>query len=92
MPLKIEITTDFTYIRFHGLKGGATHNYTRAELKIWADHCRKCLRRGIDVYAYFNNDLNNRAPENAKQFRAMVEGQRQDRGVPDSRRPVMTND
>jgi len=73
MPLNLRVTTDFIYIRFHGLHGGAAHDYTAAELKPWATHCRKCVENGIDVFAYFNNDLNSRAPENAWQFRDMIE-------------------
>jgi uncharacterized protein YecE (DUF72 family) len=30
------------------------------------------VRKGIAVYAYFNNDLNTRAPRNAETFAAMV--------------------
>jgi uncharacterized protein YecE (DUF72 family) len=73
MPRNLRLTTDFIYIRFHGLQGGAAHDYTPAELKPWADHCRKCLSNGLGVYAYFNNDLNSRAPENARQFIRMVQ-------------------
>ena len=72
MPMTLWLTTDFTYIRFHGLQGGSAHDYTSAELRPWAAHCRKCLARGLDVYAYFNNDINTRAPENAKQFIQMI--------------------
>jgi uncharacterized protein YecE (DUF72 family) len=74
MPMNLRVTTDFIYIRFHGLEGGASHNYTAVELKPWAEHCKKCLHHGLDVFAYFNNDLNSRAPENARQFIAMVRG------------------
>jgi len=73
MPLNLRVTTDFIYIRFHGLEGGAAHDYTAQELKPWAEHCRKCVRNGLDVFGYFNNDLNSRAPENARQFREMIE-------------------
>ncbi len=45
------VTTDFVYIRFHGLHGGSAHDYTDLELKPWAAFCRKCLKRGLDVYA-----------------------------------------
>jgi uncharacterized protein YecE (DUF72 family) len=76
MPVDQRVTTDFIYLRFHGLEGGAAHDYTAAELKPWADHVRKCLRHGLDVYAYFNNDLNSRAPENARQFIRMVRGRK----------------
>jgi uncharacterized protein YecE (DUF72 family) len=66
MPLNLTVTSGLVYIRFHGLKGGAAHNYTRRELEPWAKHIRKQARAGRDVYAYFNNDANVRAPANAK--------------------------
>src|SRR3954451_8885158 len=31
MPMNMRVTTDFIYIRFHGLAGGAAHDYTSAE-------------------------------------------------------------
>src|SRR5256885_15056682 len=87
MPLVLRVTTDFVYIRFHGLQGGSAHDYTTSELKPWAAFCRKCLQHGQDVYAYFNNDLNSRAPQNAQQFIAQVQGTGHRRKMP-SRRPV----
>jgi uncharacterized protein YecE (DUF72 family) len=76
MPHNTTRTTDFVYLRFHGLEGGAAHDYTLAELEPWAGLCRECVDRGIDVHAYFNNDANTRAPLNAKAFREMVESGR----------------
>jgi uncharacterized protein YecE (DUF72 family) len=72
MPLELTVTTDFLYIRFHGLEGGSAHDYTRAELEPWAAHIREHAKEGKTVYAYFNNDVNVRAPENAKLLMEMV--------------------
>ncbi|HYB98419.1 MAG TPA: DUF72 domain-containing protein [Candidatus Limnocylindrales bacterium] len=72
MARNLAVTADFTYVRFHGLDGGAAHDYTRRELRPWADHCRRCLETGVAVYAYFNNDANTRAPKNADTFREMI--------------------
>jgi uncharacterized protein YecE (DUF72 family) len=72
MPLNLNVTADFIYIRFHGLKGGAAHDYSRRELEPWAKHIRKQARAGRPVYAYFNNDLNVRAPNNAKLLTKLV--------------------
>ncbi len=72
MPMDLTVTADFIYLRFHGLEGGAAHDYTREELKPWADHCRGALRQGRTVYAYFNNDWNARAPANARELIRMV--------------------
>jgi len=72
MPMNLTVTAKFVYIRFHGLKDGARHDYTRAELEPWAAFIRKNARAGRDVYAYFNNDLNVDAPDNAKMLMDMV--------------------
>jgi uncharacterized protein YecE (DUF72 family) len=66
MPMNFSVTADFIYLRFHGLANGPRHDYTEEELKPWAEHIREQARTGRNVYAYFNNDLNVRAPNNAK--------------------------
>jgi uncharacterized protein YecE (DUF72 family) len=72
MPMEFAVTTDFVYIRFHGLQGGFAHDYTADELEPWAEHCQAALRQDKNVYAYFNNDANARAPENAKALTEMT--------------------
>jgi uncharacterized protein YecE (DUF72 family) len=72
MPLNLTVTTDFAYIRFHGLQGGFAHDYTREELAPWAEHCRAALRNKLTVYAYFNNDANTRALGNAKMLIELI--------------------
>jgi uncharacterized protein YecE (DUF72 family) len=72
MPQIRIATTDIVYIRFHGLEGGFAHDYTRAELEPWAKFCREQAEAGRTVYAYFNNDVNVRAPQNAKMLMQMV--------------------
>ncbi|HEV2454056.1 MAG TPA: DUF72 domain-containing protein [Verrucomicrobiae bacterium] len=66
MPRNFSVTADFVYARFHGLSGGAHHDYTAEELAPWADNFRACAANGKKCYAYFNNDLNVRAPKNAE--------------------------
>lgn len=73
MPMNLTLTTDFTYVRFHGLEGGAAHDYTRDELRPWAEFCRDALKSGRTVFVYFNNDIDVRAPKNAREFAEMVE-------------------
>ena len=50
-----ELTTDFTYIRFHHGHAGRGGNYSDRELAGWAEAIAGWLAQG-DVYAYFNND------------------------------------
>jgi uncharacterized protein YecE (DUF72 family) len=69
MPRCLEVTANFVYLRFHGLEGGAAHNYTDRELWPWATFLRSCANREVTGFIYFNNDMNVRAPSNA--FRLM---------------------
>lgn len=72
MPMDLTVTADLVYIRFHGLEGGAAHDYSYAELEPWAAHMRKQMRTGKTVFAYFNNDANARAPLNARSMMEMA--------------------
>lgn len=71
MPANFTVTADFIYIRFHGLAGGPHHDYTREEMAPWAKHIREQAGSGKNVFVYFNNDLNVRAPNNAKTLMEM---------------------
>ena len=72
MPQDYAITTDFVYLRFHGLKDGAYHDYTHDELAPWAKQLARAASNGIPSYVYFNNDLNTRAPLNAEALMKML--------------------
>jgi uncharacterized protein YecE (DUF72 family) len=72
MPMCLQITADFAYVRFHGLEGGAAHNYSDRELKPWAKFLRGCTDEGITAFVYFNNDMNTRAPFNALRLMELV--------------------
>lgn len=72
MPVDFTVTADFIYLRFHGLKNGAAHDYTETELKPWANELLKNARKGISAFVYFNNDWNTRAPLNAKTLMKMI--------------------
>jgi uncharacterized protein YecE (DUF72 family) len=72
MPQDYTVTSNFVYLRFHGLKDGAYHDYTADELEPWARQLALAARRGVPCYVYFNNDLNTRAPLNAKALMQMV--------------------
>jgi uncharacterized protein YecE (DUF72 family) len=72
MPQIRVATADIVYVRFHGLEAGFAHDYTRTELKPWANFCQEQAEQGRTVYAYFNNDINVRAPQNAKMLMEMT--------------------
>lgn len=72
MPQDYTVTANFVYLRFHGLKDGAYHDYTTDELRPWAKQLSLAAARGLPCYVYFNNDLNTRAPLNAEALMKMV--------------------
>jgi uncharacterized protein YecE (DUF72 family) len=59
-----DLTADFTFVRFHGGTHGADGNYSHRELGVWARRL-EAWSRDADVYAYFNNDWQGYAIENA---------------------------
>jgi uncharacterized protein YecE (DUF72 family) len=62
-----ELTTDFTFVRFHYGHRGRNGNYSESELGEWAERIR-AWRDRVGVFAYFNNDWNAYAVRNAKQL------------------------
>jgi len=50
-----EMTTDWTFIRFHHGARGRRGNYSEAELETWARRIDDWRSR-VEVFAYFNND------------------------------------
>lgn len=72
MPMNLTVTSDLVYVRFHGLEGGFAHDYTRSELKPWAKFIRAQVEAGKTVFVFFNNDVNVRAPDNAKTLMEMT--------------------
>ncbi|MFH1366728.1 MAG: DUF72 domain-containing protein [Patescibacteria group bacterium] len=71
-PLKKEITADFIYLRFHGSKSLYGSKYTEEELNSWAKDIMAWQKQGMDIYAYFNNDAEGYAVENAKQLENLL--------------------
>jgi uncharacterized protein YecE (DUF72 family) len=74
IPLDIQVTAGWTYIRFHG--GSTSIAFTEDELQPWAERIRTWRAQGIDSYSYFNNDTleHGRAPaiDNAHRLRELV--------------------
>ena len=64
----LELTTDWTFVRFHAGSRGQRGNYSRGELEEWAQRFEKWRRR-VEVFAYFNNDWEVFAPRNARWLR-----------------------
>jgi uncharacterized protein YecE (DUF72 family) len=72
-----EITTDWTYLRFHGphaLSQKYTGAYTGRRLRRTAERIEGLTARGITVLAYFNNDTNGDAVSDALWLRRRLTG------------------
>ena len=74
IPLAVETTADWTYIRFHG--GSRSHFFEDDELAPWAKRIRDWRGQGLDSYSYFNNDTlwhdRPAAIDNARRLREMI--------------------
>jgi uncharacterized protein YecE (DUF72 family) len=68
-----EITTQWVYLRFHGEGYGGS--YSPQFLSAQARRIRCWLEEGLDVYVYFNNDLEGRAIQNALDLRRYASGE-----------------
>ena len=66
------VTSDFVYLRFHGPEALYSSNYPDSQLNKWAGKIKKWLGEGLDVYAYFNNDINAFAVGNALTLKKSV--------------------
>ncbi len=74
-PLRVplRVTADAIYLRFHG---DPTHagDYPEEHLAQWAERIEGWLSSGLDVYAYFNNDIGGYALRNAESLRRALQG------------------
>ncbi|MEV6961626.1 DUF72 domain-containing protein [Streptomyces sp. NPDC051207] len=61
-------TTDWGYVRFHQGRAKAWPRYGRQSLRTWAERIARAWPDGEDVYAYFNNDPNGAAIQDATAF------------------------
>ena len=64
LPDELIKTADDIYIRFHGLKNWYRHDYSTAELAVWAKRIEESGAK--TVWAYFNNDRDGYAIKNAR--------------------------
>jgi uncharacterized protein YecE (DUF72 family) len=71
-PAAEVITSNFIYLRFHGIGSLYSSDYSDKELKEWAEKINKWLKEGLDVYAYFNNDDNVNAVKNSLKLKELI--------------------
>lgn len=72
MPKAVEITTDFTYVRMHLPAHGL--GYGRPSLEPWAERLLDWRAAGVDVFVYFNNDMEGHAIKDAQTLKGLVNG------------------
>jgi uncharacterized protein YecE (DUF72 family) len=70
-PSKVIKTADFVYMRFHGRTKLFASNYTKEELKDWAKILKSLKAK--EIFAYFNNDANAYAADNALYLQKLME-------------------
>lgn len=70
MPQSLELTAGFAYVRFHHGPHGVGH--AMQTLEGWADRIDSWRRKGLDIYAYFNNDADAWAIRNARTLRSLL--------------------
>ena len=66
-----ELTTGWTFVRFHHGHRGRRGNYSKRELEEWAARIRN-WRENVEVFAYFNNDWMGYAVENGLALARML--------------------
>lgn len=71
-----EPTADWVYLRFHGPRGDYSTSYSAQQLEAAARRVREHRAAGLDVYAFFNNDVEGHAVRNAMTLRQYVEDRR----------------
>jgi uncharacterized protein YecE (DUF72 family) len=64
----------FVYVRYHGASGTYSGGYPADRLARWAEWLQAQRDAGIDVFAYFNNDVGGHAPRDAVTLRHLLEG------------------
>jgi uncharacterized protein YecE (DUF72 family) len=66
------VTGSIIYVRFHGTTGRYAGNYPESQLQDWAEWLKHHAKNVRAAYAYFNNDVQGHAINNAKQLKSLL--------------------
>jgi uncharacterized protein YecE (DUF72 family) len=66
------MTEPFVYVRFHGTSGRYHGSYSSRQLNVWAHRLAEQVQGGRSVFAYFNNDPDAVAVDNALYLRGAI--------------------
>lgn len=69
LPEEENILSNYIYLRFHGPYEFAASRYGKELLMPWAEKTVHWLSRGLDVFAYFNNDTHGHAIHDARDLK-----------------------
>jgi uncharacterized protein YecE (DUF72 family) len=69
---ELELTADWTFVRFHHGTRGRGGNYSETEIAEWAERIDGWRADGLDVYAYYNNDWEGYAVRNGLRLREVL--------------------
>jgi len=69
---EFELTTDWTFVRFHSGTRGQRGNYSEREIREWAERIAGWRDDEIDVYAYYNNDWEGFAVRNGLRLKELL--------------------
>lgn len=69
----LELTTDFTYIRYHGTEGIGVGEYSIEDIEELSGYIAKFVSQNKNVYCYFNNGANGVGIVNAKQLKKSLQ-------------------
>ncbi len=69
---ELELTADWTFVRFHHGTRGRNGNYSESEIAEWAERIDAWRKQGIDVHAYFNNDWEGYAVKNGLRLKRLL--------------------
>jgi uncharacterized protein YecE (DUF72 family) len=71
-PCDLTITTDFAYIRFHGIDKWYNYNYSEEDLLWWRDELLRIGKSVNRILVYFNNDSEANAVRNALRLQELL--------------------
>jgi uncharacterized protein YecE (DUF72 family) len=67
----LELTADWSFVRFHYGRRGRRGNYSETELREWADKLSE-VRQHAELFVYFNNDWEGFAVRNALRLKELM--------------------
>ena len=69
---ELELTTDWTFVRFQHGSRGRGGNYSETEIREWAERIDGWRAERLDVYAYYNNDWEGYAVKNGLRLKELL--------------------